>query len=90
MRIVFTQTATATIRHSIADLYANSPEAAKNLTIRIDATIGILRRYPELGRQGAEPGTRELVISKTRYILIYRLHPKHIEVLYVRHTSRKR
>ncbi|MBV8843489.1 MAG: type II toxin-antitoxin system RelE/ParE family toxin [Bryobacterales bacterium] len=37
-------------------------------------SIQSLRRHPHIGRPGTEEGTRELVVSKSPYIVIYRLH----------------
>ncbi len=35
--------------------------------------IQILRRHPHNGRLGAKEGTRELVIPKSPYLVIYRV-----------------
>jgi plasmid stabilization system protein ParE len=45
----------------------DKPEAAKHLATRIVAVVETLRLHPHLGRAGAEPGIRELVIGGTAY-----------------------
>src|SRR6266536_1715944 len=50
----------------------DKPLAAERLAIRIVAAVETLRNYPHLGRTGAEPGTRELVIGRTPFIVVYR------------------
>ena len=51
----------------------DKPEAAERLAIRIVTVVESLRNYPRLGRVGAEPGVRELVIGGTPYIVLYRV-----------------
>jgi toxin ParE1/3/4 len=43
----------------------------------------------EIGRQGRQSGTRELVVSKTKFVVVYRVKPKakRIEILRVLHSS---
>jgi plasmid stabilization system protein ParE len=35
------------------------------------------------------PGTRELIVAKTRYIVPYRVRDETVEILRVFHTSRR-
>jgi len=48
-----------------------------------------LEQQPGLGRPGRVPGTRELVVGHTRYIVPYRVRGQTVEVLRVFHTSRR-
>ena len=48
-----------------------------------------LAEQPGIGRPGRVLGTRELIVSKTRYIVPYRVHGEIVEVLRVFHTSRR-
>jgi addiction module RelE/StbE family toxin len=43
--------------------------------------------YPELGRVGRAPGTRELAIAHTPYLLIYRYQGDTVTVLRVLHGA---
>ena len=67
------------------------PVAARALVQRISHAIDLLRENPALGRPGRIHGTRELVVSGTRYIIPYRVRPRlnRIEILRVFHTSRR-
>jgi len=89
VRIVYTQTATATIQHILADLYETDPDAAHDLSTRFEAAADLVRQFPKIGRHGRIPDTHELIITRTRYILVYRPTASHIEIVNVRHTSRK-
>jgi len=53
--------------------------------------IQILRRHPHLGRSGTEPGTRELVIPKSPYIVAYRLlQSDAVQILRIWHGAQNR
>jgi toxin ParE1/3/4 len=52
----------------------DDPSAAKRVALRIlDCVEQLLAENPKLGRPGRVPGTRELVIGDTPYIVPYRL-----------------
>ena len=69
----------------------DDPQAARIVAQRIHHTVYLLRGNPSLGYAGRLPGTRELVIPGTRYIVPYRVRPRlqRIEILRVFHASRK-
>lgn len=48
-----------------------------------------LRRFPASGRPGRVLGTRELVVSRTPYIVPYRVRGDMVELLLVLHAARK-
>ena len=66
-------------------------QAARIVVQHIYRTVSLLRDNPALGHPGRLPGTYELVIPKTRFIVPYRVrpHPQRIEILRVFHASRK-
>lgn len=70
----------------------DDPHAARLVVQRIYHTVSLLRDNPSLGHPGRLPGTRELIIPKTRCIVPYRVRPRlqQIEILRVIHASRKR
>lgn len=49
-----------------------------------------LVRHPYLGRPGKTPGTRDLTINRTYFVVTYRIVGDNIQVLRFRHTSQKR
>lgn len=63
--------------------------AARLVVQRILETVAMLADQPGAGRPGRLPGTRELVIPKTRHIGPYRVRGQTVEVLRVFHTSRR-
>ena len=67
----------------------DNPQAAQQVVTRIVHAVELLRRQPGMGRPGRVPGTRELPVANTRYLIPYRVRGQRIEILRVFHTSRK-
>jgi addiction module RelE/StbE family toxin len=68
---------------------ADDPRAAARVVERIQAAILLLAEMPRRGRPGRWPGTRELVVPRTSYIVPYRVAGDHIEILRVFHGARR-
>ena len=68
---------------------ADDAAAARLVVKRALDAVALLPAQPGLGRPGRVPGTRELVVLKTRYIVPYRVRGDVIELLRVFHTSRR-
>ncbi len=66
-----------------------NPRAAIEQGDRIADQVGQLVQYPEMGRAGREQGTRELVISLTPFIVVYRIKGERIELLRLLHGSQQ-
>ncbi|MCH8543732.1 MAG: type II toxin-antitoxin system RelE/ParE family toxin [Alcanivorax sp.] len=68
-----------------------NPEAARELVARIHNSVSLLTDNPALGHPGRLPGTREIVVPGTPYIVPYRVsgRPERVEVLRVFHAARK-
>jgi toxin ParE1/3/4 len=73
----------------LAYIAQDSMQAARDVAAQIERQTGQLLQFPELGRTGRKRGTRELVISHTPLVVVYRVRPKlgRIEILRVLHTS---
>jgi toxin ParE1/3/4 len=76
---------------SLRDYIAEeSPTGAQRVVLRILRAIEqVLPDNPHLGRPGRVPGTRELVIPQTPYIVPYRLQRDAIQILRVYHSARR-
>lgn len=66
----------------------DDPDAAVKVVLKIQAASDQLVAFPMMGRTGRVEGTRELVISNTPYILIYRLKGDAVEILRVLHSAK--
>ncbi|MGC2778558.1 MAG: type II toxin-antitoxin system RelE/ParE family toxin [Bradyrhizobium sp.] len=82
---------------AIADLVAlrayiaqDDPAAAQRVALHIIRNVEtLLSGHPEMGRLGRVPGTRELVIPRTPYIVPYRLVDDTLQILRVFHRARR-
>jgi toxin ParE1/3/4 len=76
---------------SLRDYIAEeSPAGALRVVLRILHTIEqVLPDNPHMGRSGRVPGTRELIIPQTPYIVPYRLQRDTIQILRVYHSARR-
>src|ERR1700683_2898215 len=79
-----------TDRDAIFDyIEADSPRAAVGVDARIREQVETLARFPHSGRPGRIEGTRELVISRTPYIVAYRITGNTVRILRVLHGARR-
>ena len=67
----------------------DDPDAAARIVDRIATSIERLATHPALGRTGRVPGTRELMLSGTPYVVPYRVRDETVEILRVFHGARK-
>ena len=52
--------------------------------------VNLLTEFPELGRPGRSRGSRELVITGTSYIAVYRVNGSNIEIAKLWHSAQSR
>ena len=88
MRTRWTQPALAQIIEIRDYIAADSPPAARRVVAQIKADASLLLAQPEVGRLGRVPGTRELVVSRTPFIIAYRIDGDDISILAVIHSAR--
>ena len=68
----------------------DNPAAAKRVALHIVRNIEtLLPNTPEMGRPGRVPGTRELVILRTLFIVPYRVVGDTIQILRNFHGARR-
>jgi toxin ParE1/3/4 len=90
MEIVWSPVARARLREIRAFVALDKPEAATRLVTRIVALVEVLRQHPYVGRAGAEPGVRELVVGGTPYIILYRVRGNQVIISTVWHGAQIR
>jgi toxin ParE1/3/4 len=89
MQIVWLKTALKNLDDIAEYIAQESPQAASQAVEAIETQVNLLASQPALGRPGRVLGTRELVISKTHYLVPYRIKNNTVEILRVFHTSRR-
>lgn len=76
-------------RLDIADhIAADSPRAAVRMDALFSEAAEALARFPQMGRVGKVPGTRE-IFPHERYRLIYEVEDDTVWILTLIHTSRQ-
>lgn len=91
MKIVWLPQAQANRMDLIAYIAQENPRAALDQLDEIEQQIDRLLDYPEMGRVGRKHGTRELVLNRTPFVLVYRVQLKlqSIEILRLLHGAQK-
>ena len=64
----------------------NNPNAGQRAVERVRAAVNQLAEYPNMGRIGRVPQTRELVVAGTPWVVVYRIGDS-IEIIRVLHGS---
>jgi toxin ParE1/3/4 len=65
-------------------------ELAHPTVVRLYEAIRSLKAFPNRGRLVREEGTRELVLPRLPYIVVYRVEEEAIQILHIHHAARKR
>ena len=89
MRVRWLRTALRNLDEEASFIATDDSVAARLVVERGLEAVAQLAEQPGLGRPGRVHGTRELVVSKTRYIVPYRVRGDTVEILRVFHTSRR-
>jgi toxin ParE1/3/4 len=64
-----------------------SAATARRTALAIHSDIDLLARFPEQGRTGRKPDTRELVLGGLPYIAIYGIRKDTVEILRILHGA---
>jgi toxin ParE1/3/4 len=70
-------------------LLERNPLAAIRLVDVLRSAGDTLATMPHRGRPGRWPGTRELIVPDTPYLLPYRIRGEAVEILHVFHGARR-
>ncbi len=89
MKLRWLRTALRNLDEQTAYIANDNPEAALRIVARVRDAIERLARHPSLGRPGRVPGTRELVVSGTPYVIPYRVRGGQVEILRVLHGAQR-
>jgi addiction module RelE/StbE family toxin len=77
-------------RDAIFDcIEADNPRAAAAVDKRISDRVKALRRLPRSGRPDRVEGTRELIVTRTPYIVAYRIIGDTVRILRILHSSQR-
>ena len=88
-QLEFTARAIRDIASIEAYIFSDNPRAATKVVATLYKAAEQLENNPTLGHVGRHSGTRELVLSRYPYTLVYRLTTNKIRILAVLHQSRQ-
>jgi plasmid stabilization system protein ParE len=89
VRVRWLRTALHNLDEEADYIAKDDPAAADRLVQRILRATDLLARNPAIGRPGRVPGTRELVVAGTPYIVPYRVRAEAVEILRAFHAARR-
>lgn len=89
MRVRWLRRALKNLDEEAEHIARDDPQAAARVVERIATSVNGLAAHPASGRPGRVPGTRELVVSGTPYLVPYRVRGETVEILRVFHGARK-
>ena len=64
-----------------------NPVAATAMADQIVKSVGTISSFPQIGKAGRYPDTRELAVAGTPYIIVYRVRDGGVVVLAVLHGA---
>lgn len=89
MRVRWLRAAVDNLDKEAEYIAQDNPAAAARLVGAIRELVKYLATHPAIGRPGRVPGTRELVVPNTPYIIPYRVRGNVVEILRIFHGRRK-
>lgn len=89
IQIFWTPKARSERQAAISYIAKENPLAALDQLDQIENQTSFLASQPKIGRLGRVKGTRELVISGTPFIAIYRIKERRIEILCFLHGAQQ-
>ena len=87
MKLRWTRLALQDLRHLHEFISEDRPQATGEMVARIQEAAQHLQKHPRMGKAGRLPGTRELVIAQTPYIVVYVVTESEVHVVAVIHTA---
>jgi toxin ParE1/3/4 len=87
VKLRWLRSGSVSLRRHVKFIAAENPTAAVRVRRRIRSAVLRLLDFPESGRVGQVPGTRELIVADLPYIVLYRVSGDVVEILRVFHAS---
>lgn len=88
LKLRWTRPALADLIEAQEQISKENPQAAGEVAQRVWDSAANLVSNPKIGRAGHVAGTREWVVRRAPYLIVYRERPGELEILRVWHTRR--
>jgi toxin ParE1/3/4 len=89
VKLVWSEAGMRDLLELAAYIAAESEQTAKLVETRIHREATLLLAFPHAGRAGRVSGTRERVVRKTPFILVYRASQAELRILRLLRGARK-
>ena len=89
MNVEWLPSAARTLENQLSYIAERDPRAAVDMGDAIEVAVSRLADFPESARPGRVPGTRELVVPATPFIVVYRIETTGVVILRVLHGAQK-
>lgn len=89
MRVRWLAKAAASLDYTLTYVATENPAAAENLRSEIERVVENLALFPRIGRFGSDFDTYRLPISRTPYVLHYRIVRDEVQMLRLMHHAQK-
>jgi addiction module RelE/StbE family toxin len=86
VKLRWLRSGSAALRRHVDFIAGHNPSAAKQIRRRVRSAVLRLLDFPNSGRVGQVPGTRELVIANLPYVIVYRLTKTEVQIVRVLHS----
>ena len=91
MKIVWGDGARRDFDAAIAHIQTESPAGARRVGQRILSAVSLLEEFPSLAPPSPKHRQlRQLVVVRTPYLVIYRVHDDHVEIRALVHAKQRR
>ena len=89
MKVRWSRPALIALRNIREYIAQDSPARAAGVVNRLRSAAMGLEQFPRRGRPGQMIGTRELVVARTPYVLVYRIEDEVVVIVRVRHGAQR-
>ena len=90
MKLRYSVRARDDLKTILAFIDVRNPAAARNVRRAIRSCAGLIGRYPELGTEAGELGTRVIAVGRYPYLIYWSVTDDAITIVHIRHTARER
>ena len=89
MKVIWSAASVRHLQEIVEYLQGESAVRTISNRRRILAAVKRLAQAPNIGREGRIEGTREVVVPRSPYIVVYRLSAQQVEILGIWHGARQ-
>ena len=90
MKLRYTTPAARDLDRVLSYLAEHSPQGARRVQARIQATINLLLEHPHAGQRTSRVGMRRLPAYPYPYLIFYSITGREVSITHIRHAARRR